>query len=323
MQTELIIAVLAGIFSLVATALSVVANGRIARGNDEAAALRSYKYEALKRLYTEVEPLLFQVESAAAGARDRAANLARAARSGALEGPKSWLANENYYLISTVHALVRPAVYCRLLERRITSVDLGLDASKAIIFALLREYDRSLGADFDLAGTDPKLDYNPNADSELPDGSGGRFRQGLVAGRREVLVNTMIVREPGEPARSATFGELESAIAADETVRQSLSPLTVILQDFSPRVRPVHWRVIILQAVLSRLMLDVLGANRKSPNLRQRLDALIADPKWRAAHATSDEISPFDAGTYDAVHAYLRPKLDSIAKRYASTKHKV
>lgn len=322
METELIIAVLAGIFSLVATVLSVLANGRIARSNDEEAARRAYEYEALKRLYTEVEPLLFQLESAAAGARDRALNLARATRSGALEGPESWLADENYYSISTVHTLVRPAVYFRLLERRITSVDLGLDASKAIVFALLREYERSFGADFDLAGTEPKLAYNPNADSELPEGSGGRFRQGVVAGRREVLVNTMILREPGEPARCATFGELESAIAADEAVRQNLSPLTVILHGFSPLDRPVHWRIIVLQAVLSSLILEALQTDQKALPLRKKLDGMIADPNWRIAHATTTVVSSFDTDTYQAVRSYLGPKLDSITQRYGTPKRK-
>ncbi len=315
MQTELIIAIAAGAFSLLATALSVLANGRIARRNEEASARRAYEYEALKRLYSEVEPLLFQVESAAAGSRDRVVNLARAARQGALEGPGHWLKDEGYYLSSTLHALVRPAVYYRLLERRITSIDLGLDPSKAIVFALLREYDRALGADFDLAQQAPALDYDPNADSEVPIGSGGRFRQGLVAGRRDILVDAMVRRDPGEAARACNFGELERALGEDEAMRSACAPLTAILRDFSPRERPVFWRIVLLQGVLSRIVLEALEPRKRVLHLRRTLDAIIDDPKWREAHVTGDAGAA--AGDFEAVRAYLGPKLGAIAKRYA------
>ncbi len=316
MQTELAIAIAAGGFSLLATGLSVLANGRIARRNDEASARRAYEYEARKRLYAEVEPLLFQVESAAAGARDRALNLARAARSGALEGPKNWLSDEGYYLASTLHALVRPAVYYRLLERRITSIDLGLDPKKAVVFALLREYDRALGADFDLAQETPKLAYDPNADSELPMDSGGRFRQGLVAGRRDILVDAMIVRDSGEPPRCRNFGELERALAEDEALRHACAPLSAILKDFSPAQRPVFWRIVLLQAALARLVLAALEPRKKPLHLRRALDAMIDNPAWRAAHAVAAEGQEIDPGAYAAVRDYLGPKLGAIARRY-------
>jgi hypothetical protein len=314
MQTELIIAIAAGGFSLLATALSVLANGRIARRNDEASARRAYEYEALKRLYAEVEPLLFQVESAAAGARDRAVNLARAARQGALEGAGHWLRDEGYYLASTLHALVRPAVYYRLLERRITSIDLSLDPNKAIVFALLREYDRALGADFDLAQQAPALDYDPNDESELPIGSGGRFRQGLVAGRRDILADAMIRRDPGEPARSCNFGELERALVDGEAMRSACAPLTAILKNFAPRERPVFWRIVVLQALLARIILEALEPRKRPLHLRRTLEDILADAKWREAHAIGDAAA--EAGHYEAVSAYLGPKLGAIARRY-------
>lgn len=318
MQTELIIAIAAGGFSLVATALSVLANGRIARGNDEAAARRAYEYDALKRLYTEVEPLMFQVEGAAAGARDRAINLARAARQGALEGERSWLAEEGYYLISSAHALLRPAGCYRLLERRITSIDLSLDPTKAIVFALLREYERALGADFDLGQTNPQLVYDPNADSELPIDSGGRFRQGMVAGRREVCIDALIVREPGEQPRVCSFGELERGLTDTPQIKAALAPYVAILKGFSPTTRPVAWRIILVQAVLARLIVEVLdSADGKVPHLRRSLTAMLANPKWRAAHVVSrDGAAHDDAGDFEAVGSYLGPKLGAIAQRY-------
>lgn len=49
-----------------------------------AAARRDYEYEAMKRLYTDVEPLLFQLYEALEEAQHRVASLCRTSRNGNL-----------------------------------------------------------------------------------------------------------------------------------------------------------------------------------------------------------------------------------------------
>ena len=66
-----------------------------ARLQDETAeknAFRDYRYDALKHLYEEVQPLLFQLRGPLQQMVDHTQNLARAARSGDLDpGPDNWI----------------------------------------------------------------------------------------------------------------------------------------------------------------------------------------------------------------------------------------
>ena len=59
---------------------------------EELNARREYEYEAKKRLYQEYEPLLFQFNELADDALRRIIALAREAKGGNLDVPKTWLA---------------------------------------------------------------------------------------------------------------------------------------------------------------------------------------------------------------------------------------
>src|SRR5258706_56753 len=73
------------------------------------------EYDARKRLYEEVEPLLFQLFENANHALNRIRNLARASRDGQLE---SWLAQQgdSYYLRSTLHSFLVPLASIHLIR---------------------------------------------------------------------------------------------------------------------------------------------------------------------------------------------------------------
>jgi len=70
------------------------------------AARRSYEYEARKRLYSEIEPLFFQLYEAVEECYYRIASLARTSREGHLGTQAgSWLGHNGYYLQSTAYNL--------------------------------------------------------------------------------------------------------------------------------------------------------------------------------------------------------------------------
>jgi hypothetical protein len=99
-------------------------------------ARRAYEYEARKRLYTQVEPLLFQMFDAAEGAFHALTSLVRSQRRGEIPG---WFSVDGYYLRSTIHRLFLPLVILRLIQRSTTLVDLTLDPSIRLRYALLKE----------------------------------------------------------------------------------------------------------------------------------------------------------------------------------------
>jgi hypothetical protein len=59
-----------------------VQSALLSDANAETQAARQYRFDALKRLYVEVSPLLFQMREPVQQARDQVKNLARAARDG-------------------------------------------------------------------------------------------------------------------------------------------------------------------------------------------------------------------------------------------------
>src|SRR5215207_6173225 len=81
-----------------------------------------YEYEARKRLYSEVEPILFQLFDLSASAYSRILSLARASRNGNLEPGNGWLSGIGYFTLSTIYRLMAPMSACKLLQRGVTRV---------------------------------------------------------------------------------------------------------------------------------------------------------------------------------------------------------
>ena len=107
--------------------------GKLTEEHAEASALREYKFEARKRLYSELYPLLFQLGEQSEAALFRIFGIARSARTGKLPpesagNSKSRLRKgSTSYLPSTLYRFMAPLTTYRLCERRLTSVDLSLD----------------------------------------------------------------------------------------------------------------------------------------------------------------------------------------------------
>ena len=164
-DTPIVVALVSAGASLVVAVLAQIGNRRtsvrlqrIEDERDERQARRDYEYEARKRLYQECEPLLFQAIELAEPAQSRVTGLARTARDGYLCADGSgWLESPGYYFTSTVYLLLAPVTVFRILQSRITSIDLGLDARLRSQYELLKLLFFSFNADFDLArtGTDP------------------------------------------------------------------------------------------------------------------------------------------------------------------------
>ena len=248
----------------------------LAENTNAAAARRAYEYEARKRLYSQVEPLLFHLHESLEEAHYRVRSLARTSRSGNLRGGRaSWLGGDGYYLRSTMYKLVLPVVHFRLMQRRVTFVDLTLDDSIGLRYKLMKLYVRSFTDDFTLANFQPAIAYNPNVDH----GTGVRAepRQALVLGDLENVADLLIVGAD-DSARAMQFGEFEALL--DATPRnESLGELVAMFLHFSPESRPVLARLLMAQACLAYVILSVYHSPADAADLTERLRAF----------ATSDE----------------------------------
>ncbi|MDR3535520.1 MAG: hypothetical protein P4L71_03380 [Acetobacteraceae bacterium] len=261
----------------------------------EQAALRAYRFEALKRLYTQVQPLMFQMRGALQQARDHAVNLARASRNGNLgAGSESWMRDAEYYLPATMYRFMLPAAYQRLMEEHLALVDLSLDPTTALVYALLGEYARAWRSDYDIAptfyGTGGYAPVEATAEEPhpVPNAPDGRdARQGLYAGWRDTMVDHLIVE--GETPRLLRFGAFVNALQRSRgPMLNAFGPLAEQLQVFEPATRPVQWAILLALGSLAELT-DWALAEGPLADPTARWAALARDPEyWKALSFQAD-----------------------------------
>lgn len=237
----------------------------LAEHQAERDARRDYEYEARKRLYHECEPLFFEAAGLVQRARHRIASLAQTARRGDIRADGSgWMDHQDYYFQSTVFFLLAPTAVAKILRKRLTSIDLGLEPRLNLQYQVLNLINMSFAEDFALAGRgEPPLRYDPDkTDAGLP----GRDellskqpdifrRQGLYLGTLETVAQSM-VDDAGTGCKS--FGEFVKDWNDPTTDVHALIPEFVSLfGGFHPQSRPVLWRVLVLQYLECSLFLSI------------------------------------------------------------------
>lgn len=319
------------VVAVIAMATSHANSKKLAKSNEKLAALtsalreeestrdarRDYEYEALKRLYTQCEPLLFQFFELAEDAESRVRALARDSRGGNLRPDGTgWLATEGYYFNSTVYRFFAPLAAIRILQQRLTAVDLALDSRLKMQYRLLRVLYRSATEDQYLAHRPPQLTYEP--DRADPEERGHRsllasrpewyVRQGMYRGTMDRVVDAMTVRDR-DLDRVMSFSEfLQFKQDGTSPLSGVMPDVKLLLLGFHPLARPVLWRVLVAQ----KLVYDTLRASRDidrdgSDDVASLIPAatsdLIATIDWRRSAKEAEDETIESA--YDVAREYI------------------
>jgi hypothetical protein len=225
-----------------------------ARARDASQALLEYQFEARKRLYGELGPILFQLSQQSEQAFWRVHGLADSARRGRLYAGSAGSTENRLkeksktYLPSTVYRFMAPLASYWLCQRRLTSVDMSLDPEIDMAYHLTRMLYRTWTDGDEIARIDPTQPYKPVQGGRDP----STARQHVSLQKIERLVEAMIVpAAPDTPARVMTLGEFfneydnrtSQLFVAAEDVR-------TLFIDFHPESRPVLWRLLAAQAHL-------------------------------------------------------------------------
>jgi hypothetical protein len=312
--------VIVSVIALVSALLSQRANKRSQRELEtlkaelderkaEKNARRDYVYEARKRLYQECEPIMFYLYESSITGIKRIRSLARTAREGDL-GPErpGWLSSEGYYTLSTIYLLMAPLTAFKLIQRRLTLVDLTVDPHIKAQYLLAKQLYLSFTSDFKLARQRPALEYKPNAQGwkerrvDLP---AIYWRQGLPVGRLDNAVSSLITSEGSGAFRCMSFGEFESMYhGSSAEVRKNFQPVIDIFLNFHPGARPVLWRILITQLYLYRAVIRVSESSYQEGLNRSSLLEQIPEKDreafdWRQSDAEAGDgevlVNPFVA----------------------------
>jgi len=328
----LVVSLIAAAASLGGAAFTAIVGQRIRHRDDEQLerlksklvdwqgernAQRDYRYEAMKRLYTDLQPLLFQLAELCESAYLHTRGLARTARNGNLgAGPESWLDDpeDDYYLLSTVYRVLVPVAVIDLMRRRLTFVDLTVDEELAEQYRFARALASTWNSGFDIAGKDPRLEYRPHdrdAPSLAAEAPGVYGLQHLYAGEVDAVVSCLVVADPDGRVRPRTYGEFEQAHRQPDA-RDRVAPAVELFTAFHPRTHPVLWRMLVINAHLYRAVARTFGgtgtvvapAAALPPEERSKFD-------WREAGAPESEQEAVEDPFRGAL-AYLKDVLARV-----------
>jgi hypothetical protein len=252
-------------------------------------ARRDYQYEARKRLYQECGPTLFQLAEFAEAAYYRVTGLAQTAKQGNLEPGRNSFLRDDYYRTSTLYRILAPSAALKLIQRRLTLVDLSLDRTIHRQYTLARQAFFAFGDEFMFASlSEPALRYEPfNDKAELKARSEPAVysRQGLPLGVMEGAIEALLAPAEGHDQHVMTYAECESQYNKEGTkLREAFDDISFLIDDFHPRSRPVFWRMLVTQACLYRVLFRPRELDRASFGI----DALsIPEPErtefdWRS-----------------------------------------
>lgn len=299
--------------------------GQIARDNSLSDAKQEYEFEARKRLYAQIEPLLFQLSEIAFESYYRVASLVRS-RAKLGRAPDSWISDgpggstgRGYYLNTTIYKLFLPLAVYRLLQRSATLVDLKLDSDIRTKYYLLKTASICFTDDFPLAAAAPKIDYDPgNKDwVDLRDQDPAKYyKQGLVIGRLEQFSDALIVKD-GDRWRPMNFGEFEKAAFGDPDFRRVFGPPHDIIRGFSFEERPILARMLLAQAALMYLLNEKLGQPPAAAELDDKLDEFAKSDRARKELQWWKDGDP---NPWDVVLPYLKEQLRWIFSADALTR---
>ena len=160
MLEYLIPAIIAAIASITGTIFAISNQTKLKKMEEAKAeqdARRDYEYEARKRIYHELEPLIFMHVEDSDRAYNHIKELANMARLGTLSANLTFsadLTEDNYYLKATIYKLIRPMAVFRLMQQHLTSYDLQLDdyfrlqyiLAKCLYFSCTDDYYVALGS---------------------------------------------------------------------------------------------------------------------------------------------------------------------------------
>jgi|SRR5579862_888333 len=321
------IAIIAAVTSLVVALmnhLSTRSNQReieaIRNAQKDRDAKRDYEYEARKRLYHECGPILFQLGELSAAAYHRIRQLAIIAKEGNLEPGSRSFFGDQYFLLSTLHRFLAPSAALKILQRRLTFVDLSLDGRLQREYLLARQAFFSLGGEFSFAKLNkPPLRYEPfaeDSDEKARSAPAIYWRQGLPIGVMESAIELLVnATEPGA-LRVMTYAEFEAGFSKKQSdLHKEFKGMLFLFEDFHPRTRPILWRMLVTQACLYRAL---FLANESSGHSLELRDLSIVDPErlafdWRSA--ADDQVSDAEVfAPFATAEAYLAERLEPLWK---------
>jgi len=269
----------------------------LAQQRDEEAAQRDYTYDARKRLYTEVNPLLFRLREVCPGSIWRIRRIVN----------EEIAVGSDYHARTSAQRLAGPLVLAQEIQRHMTAVDLRVDPTIKAQYIVSRELLWILHEGKAIAAAPPAIRYRGEGTPEEP-------RQHLTFAQLQRLVDVFTEQEEDGARRPLKLSELEDR-KSEKDIANVLHRMETLFASASPSSTPVLWRLLIAQASLMNVLVDLV--DRGSAMVAGVLPANIGDFAWHRGDGPSFE------SQVGAVDTFLRGRLSGSGLFLASTSRPV
>ena len=223
------------------------------------------KLEIEKKVYTELQPLLFQLSEAAEGGFHAVTSLARQQRNSKLPDA---LVHDGYYVRSICYRLLLPLTYLRLMQTSTSLIDHDRNPVIHLQYRLIKHCFITFTDPYGIAmnGGTP-LQYEPAPENSSIE-TLGNSRQGMLILRLEALIDALIIREEGR-RRPMNFGEFEEAISSNLFVKRYYSDIEDIIEGFDLNRRPVTGRILLAYASLTEILMQLYKKNSCGKSVKE------------------------------------------------------
>ena len=195
---------------------------------------------------------------------------------------------EQYSLKTTAYYLLLPCAVFKMIRKRLTLVDLQVDPMIYTQYILAKSVYLSYTDDFKLAGSEPYKPYVNDWRKKREENPQVYRRQGFPLGRLDNALDALINHE--ETGDSfISFGEFEEKFDSvmENDVNSSLGTARDVFFEFRPHTRPVLLRILIVQALLYRCILEL--SRRRNMASDEILSLIKSTPE--------EEITKVDSST--------------------------
>jgi hypothetical protein len=233
---------------------------RLLEERSENDARRSYEFEARKRLYSEYEPLLFQLLESADVALHRIQSLARTTKNGDLN-ENGWLSHFEYYFKSTIYMVFAPVAIYQIMRKKLTLVDVTVDKSIGLRYKLAKQLYMSFTDDYEFAKLFRGIEYQADLidSGELRNGNPVKYwKQGLPMGLLDKTIELLIGKDKDGKEYLISYGEFDRKVTAN-WANENVEPYSArdIFLKFNPKNRPVLWRLLVTQSLIYKALLQL------------------------------------------------------------------
>lgn len=264
-------------------------NSELKRQTDDATARREYEFDARKRLYTQVRPLMFQLRESC----DPACRRIRRIVCGDIRPyPR--------HLSTSIQRIFSPLSTFQVMQRNLTAVDLSLDSTLKAQYLIAKELASTLHNGPELALAGQPITYTRQA---FPN----QGRQHLTHAQLQRLTDFMTIEgDDSRKSRPRKQFELDD-LFEDENERliEVSGPFSRMFEGSDPTLTPVLWRILMAQAFLMQILVDLV--DRDDGIARSVMPADIAEFNW--------SVDPSDAlflSQCQAVEEYVRQRCSAL-----------